>query len=208
MTAEQLDPTASDRRLRRAAAWTAAGTLAASLAMYLLYRRGGLTVGLFRFQDFPILLLGSGLLLFLAFRPGPAVKPLPWRPALVAGLLAAAVLIVAAGGTWIVFGNFPLTRDEILADFDAGFIAQGHLIGPIAAEWRPFAPALMPQFMLPVAAEVGWLSGYLPGNAALRAIGEATFGAAWVSPPGVGAGSGSCRPRKAARAHPRRGQAC
>jgi hypothetical protein len=163
-------------------AWTGSGTLVAALAMYFLFPAGGLTVGLFRFQDFPVLMLGGIFLLFLAFRSRSLATPPPRRPDLVAAALALALLLAAAAGTWLVFGDFPLTRDEILADFDAGFIARGWLIAPIAAEWRPFAQALMPQFMLPVPADVGWLSAYLPGNAGLRAIGALTIGAEWTSP--------------------------
>jgi hypothetical protein len=182
MTGDDLEPSAAPARLTRASAWTGGITLVAALAMYFLFPEGGLTVGLFRFQDFQVLMLGSILLLFLAVRSGTVAMKPPRRPALVATLLALFVLIAAGAGTWLVFGDFPLTRDEILADFDAGFIAQGRLIAPIAAEWQPFASALMPQFMLPVPPGTGWLSAYLPGNAALRALGELTVGAEWTSP--------------------------
>jgi hypothetical protein len=179
---ETREPSLPADRLRRATTWAAVGILLASLAMYALFRRGGLTVGLFRFQDFPVLMLGGVLLLYVALRPRSMATWRPRRPDVFVLLLALAVLLVTLVGTWLVFGDFPLTRDEILADFDAGFISQGRLIAPVAPEWQSFAPALMPQFMLPVPIGTGWLSGYLPGNAALRAIGEATIGAEWISP--------------------------
>jgi hypothetical protein len=37
-------------------------------------------------------------------------------------------------------------------------------------EWRPFANALAPRFMLPIAGSLGFVSNYLPGNAFLRAL--------------------------------------
>ena len=157
-------------------------TLVAALAMFALVREGGLTVAHFRSQDLPILLLGVAALFALAAtaRPMPALR-LPPHFLLVL-FLALAVLLLTGAGTWFVFADFPLTRDEIVADFDAAFLAHGRLIAPVAAEWRPFASALMPQFMLPVPAETGWLSSYLPGNAALRALGLLTVGAEWTNP--------------------------
>ena len=73
-----------------------------------------------------------------------------------------------------------------------------------AARRQPFATALMPKSMLPVASSTGsWLSAYLPGDAALRALGELTVGMEWTATsrswrrfdPGRLPGSaGACRP--------------
>lgn len=161
---------------------TAAVAALAALLMYVFFPAGGLEVVMFRFQDFAVLLLAIAAMLALAFRPAalPAIR-LP-RPAILVPALALAVLAATGAGTWLVFGDTPVTRDEILADFDAMFIARGLLIAPVPVEWRSFTAALMPQFMLPVPAEVGWLSGYLPGNAALRAVGALTVGVEWTNP--------------------------
>jgi hypothetical protein len=133
-------------------------------------------------QDFVILMLGSVMLLMLGLwwpklprLPDFLTRPLVW-------VLALAVLAVSAAGTWLVFADTPLTRDEILANFDAKFIASGQLVGNPPLEWRPYLEALMPQFMLEVPSSAGWLSGYLPGNAALRSLGMLTIGVEWVSP--------------------------
>ncbi len=169
-------------RLSASLAAAAAILLLASAAMYALFRNGGFTVDLFRMDDLPALVPGCAVLLAMAVRPLalPELK-LP-RPAILVLSLALAVLILAGAGTWLVFGDFPLTRDEILANFDADFLSRGLPIAPVPAEWRPFAGALMPDFMLPIPSESGWLSAYLPGNAALRALAARTVGIEWTGP--------------------------
>ncbi len=179
------DQAASDRArdpLAGAMARTALYSLLLSLLIFVLFPAGGLTIALFREQDFPILLIGAGLLLLLSRRPFAAPGRPIKRPGLVTGSLAIALLVLTAAGTWLVFGGFPLTRDEIMADFDSRFLAHGQLVAPVPIAWRGFADALMPQFMTPVAGHAGWLSSYLPGNAALRAVGVATIGGWWVGP--------------------------
>lgn len=174
--------TEAGERLPRVLLRTGLYTLLAT-ALCLTFQGGNLAVQLFRRQDLAVLLLGAFLLLVLA-RWRPALPPLPRRiaPQWPAAAAAMLVLAIAWAGTWLVFGFYPLTRDELLADFDAAYLARFMLVAPVAAEWQPYAHALMPQFMLPLSASVGWLSAYLPGNAALRAIGSATIGADWVNP--------------------------
>lgn len=175
-------PGRSQGRLARMQIHVALQTLLWSLLLFLLGPRAGITAAMFRGQDLAVLLLGAMVLLLLAsrMRDAPAIR-LP-APAMLAAALAVAVLALATAGTWLVFADFPLTRDEIMADFDAGFLAAGQLVAPVPAEWQGLAGALMPQFMLPVPAETGWLSSYLPGNAALRAIGARTIGMEWTNP--------------------------
>lgn len=142
---------------------------------------GGLTARLYS-QDFPILVLVSALLLVVGLR-GRRLPSLPdFLTKRSVAAMAILVLVVTGAGTWLVFRDFALTRDEILANFDAGFLATGKLIGTPPLEWRPYLGALQPQFMLDAPSQVGWLSGYLPGNAALRAIGLRTVGMEWVNP--------------------------
>ena len=71
--------------------------------------------------------------------------------------------------------------------------------------WRPYLEALQPQFMLAVPSNVGWLSSYLPGNAAMRAIGERTVGAEFVSPVMAALSVLSFGPSAAATGHKDRG---
>ncbi len=172
-----------DQRLGPALARVAMYSLLITVALFLIFPAAGLTIQLFRQQDAPVLVPAAMLLLLLAWRrPRLARLPKNIPHSLVVPVLAILVLAIAGAGTWIVFGNYPLSRDEQLAVFDSAFLAQLQPLGTIPPEWRPFAPALMPIFMLPIPPEAGWLSGYLPGNAALRAIGLRTIGAEWVNP--------------------------
>ena len=152
-----------------------------SLVFTIVSRPGGITYKLF-LQDFPVLLFGSVALIMLGVRS----RGLPRVPDFLSGRLVSAiaigVLAGAAAGTWLVFSDFALTRDEIMANFDAAFLASGRLIGAPAVEWQPYLDALSPKFMLEVPPSAGWISSYLPGNAALRAIGERTIGMEWVNP--------------------------
>lgn len=97
-----------------------------------------------------------------------------WHPRAIPGLgtvlLAAAVLLLAlwAGTYWIML-DYPLTRDELMAEFDAAVFAAGKLAEPVAREWRGFVPALVPAFRLPVAGDAALVSNYMPGNALMRA---------------------------------------
>lgn len=83
--------------------------------------------------------------------------------------IAAATFAVALAGTWLVFGNFPLSMDEFWARADGAIIAAGEPMARIPAEWREYAPALQPIFtrILP---DGLWASGYLPVNAAILSL--------------------------------------
>src|SRR4029077_9307502 len=83
--------------------------------------------------------------------------------------LAGAIFALSRVGTYLVFGAFDLSRDEVLANFDAIILRSGHLLASLPEEWRPFADALNLDFMFPVPGHVTWVSSYLPVNAALRA---------------------------------------
>lgn len=163
--------------LRRTALWL----IGLTIALWFVTAEQNLTFIFFREQDVPV--LAAGLLLLLAgalwsdrmLRWAPAWTPPAW-------LAAPLILIIAVAGTWLVFGDYALSRDELLADFDADYLRQGLAIAPVPAEWRPFAAAMMPIFMLPVPPEIGWMSAYLPGNAALRAGFDLVIGREWTNP--------------------------
>lgn len=142
-----------------------------------------IAIRLFRSQDLAVLMVGGFMLLALGrWAWAMALPRLRVPPALLVAATAALVLVACWAGTWLIFGGYALTRDELLADFDAAFLAKGMLIAPIPVEWQAYSSALMPQYMLPIPASAGWLSGYLPANAALRAIGRATIGSDWINP--------------------------
>ena len=183
MTSPVRPPAAEPPRLRPALARVAIHSLIIAIVLFLFFPGTALTIRLFRQQDFPVLLLAICLLLLIAWRqPRLARLPRSADQSLLLPLLVLPVLAIAGAGTWLVFGNYPLSRDELLAVFDSQILSSLRLVGIIPQEWQPFARALMPQFMLPISSDAGWLSGYLPGNAALRAIGVSTIGAEWINP--------------------------
>lgn len=182
MLARIIGTAATRGRLARAMMLVALLVTLLSILLFVLGPSDGLIATLFRRQDLPVLQLGALVLLILSIsaREWPAWSP-P-SPDLAIAALALAVLAVSAAGTWLVFADFPLTRDEILADFDAAILATGRLVAPVPAEWHPYAQALLPQIRLPVPVEAAWHSDYLPGNAALRAIGDRAIGMEWTNP--------------------------
>jgi hypothetical protein len=93
-------------------------------------------------------------------------------------------LILLAGwiGHYLVFGGYALSRDEQMAVFDTAIFGSGQLLSPIPIAWRPFADALNLTFILPVGAREFWVSAYLPGHAAWRAMVGAIADPALASP--------------------------
>ena len=83
--------------------------------------------------------------------------------------IAAALLLALWAGTYWIMLDYPLTRDELMAGFDAAVFSSGKLAEPVAREWRSFVPALVPDFRLPVAGDAALISNYMPGNALMRA---------------------------------------
>jgi hypothetical protein len=98
--------------------------------------------------------------------------------------VAASIVVAGAayGGTRLVYYNFALTTDELMAVFDARIIAAGRLLAPVAPEWRDYLSALQPKFILAVPENAYWISSYLPMNAALRALFALLGDAAWTGP--------------------------
>lgn len=86
------------------------------------------------------------------------------------GLLLVSLLVGLGcyAGTYLIFGGYPLSMDEFLATFDAKFLREGMLVAPLPEEWRDFASALQPVFVLKAESGLAWASTYLPGNAAVR----------------------------------------
>jgi hypothetical protein len=145
-----------------------------------------LTARFFLEQDcYPLAAVAALLLVFWRFGV-PQSLPLqvgrrsPGSFPLTLGLSAAAVVISGWGASEL-FRGFNLSRDEIMAAFDAQILASGRLIGRIPEQWQGYQAALSPVFMLPIA-EPFWISSYLPGNAALRAVTSLVLDPAWTSP--------------------------
>lgn len=103
----------------------------------------------------------------------------PLRAALVLAVLSA---VIAFGGVYLVFDNYPLSMDEFFANFDAVIWRHGQTMAPVAQEWRSLAPALETMFMAPIGGHAFWVSAYLPVNAALRALAGLVGAAAALNP--------------------------
>ena len=98
------------------------------------------------------------------------------RPRFATPPRAGAVVLVAIGlvaalwaGTYSIMLDYPLTRDELMAGFDAAIFGAGKLAEPVATQWRAFIPALAPDFLLAVQDNAALVSNYMPGNALMRA---------------------------------------
>lgn len=116
------------------------------------------------------LLLALAALAALSFLPA-ARKVAPFNlSGRAVAILSATLGLLAYAGHTLLLGGHDLTRDEQMATFDAGIFASGKLIQPIPAAWQGQAEALNTMFMLPVTHPTAWVSAYLPGNAALRAL--------------------------------------
>lgn len=106
----------------------------------------------------------------LVLQPRPRFGRIPdlsgWKLVLVATMVA----LGCYAGFYFVLGAYNITRDEQMAAFDSVVFAHGRLAWPIPAEWQPDAAALNTLFMLPVEQPAAWISAYLPGNSALRAL--------------------------------------
>jgi hypothetical protein len=156
------------------AAAVAIGYVSASL--FPLQPLVSITDYFFRAQDALWVTLIAGFLAVCAFLRFPTAIAAAFSaaglriPRLAVFTLIAFVFVCGAAGSTLVFDNFHLSRDENLAEFDAQIFRSGLLIAPVDPEWRPFANALAPRFMLPIAGGLGFVSHYLPGNAVLRAL--------------------------------------
>lgn len=162
----------------------AAMRLLALVVVLLLAQSGeNLAILFFNHQDLPVLVLALCLLVALHLRPdGPAC--LRWTPPVgpAAAALIGAVFAVTLAGTFLVLGDYAYSRDELLVEFDAAIFSGGRLMAPVPAEWRDYAHAMMPLYMSPLAGAEGWASGYLPGNAALRALVGLVVAPQWTGP--------------------------
>lgn len=145
-----------------------------------------LTRNLMLRQDAPVLVLTSALLLSLAYLGIPAFAMRCGARLVALPLHKLALVVVAAGliamtGTRLVALDFGISRDEMMVLFDAEIMGSGRLLATVPPEWRAFVPALHPDFRLPVPGNAAWVSTYLPGNAAIRAMLGKVFDAAIIN---------------------------
>lgn len=134
-----------------------------------LVRGDHFTVYQIQTQDLPILLALPILLVLVArWAPGWALPQRLPAPSILFGLGLGLALLLA-WATYPLMGALPLSRDEHMVVFDATVFSAGQLAAPLAPEWRDFAKALVPAFLLESVAPGALVSSYLPTNAMLRA---------------------------------------
>lgn len=170
MMASQDQSLSADTATAPRTAWIRLGVIAAiALAIALSARPDEITSFYLVFED-RWLLLGEALALgtctlFLGKRSRPLALP---AQAVLA--LAAIAALLCLAGHYLILAGHDLTRDEQMANFDAAILRGGHLVQTLPADWRDHAAALNHKFMLPADHRLAWVSAYLPGNAALRAL--------------------------------------
>ena len=120
-------------------------------------------------EDRWLLLVQAALLLFA----GLSLTDREYRldlPRFAPPLIALGLAVLCYAGTkWILF-DYPYSRDEQMAVFDAQIFQARHLVQPLPPLWQAHAKALNTLFMLPVIHPAAWVSAYLPMNAVLRVV--------------------------------------
>ncbi|MCT2557813.1 hypothetical protein N0B51_02335 [Tsuneonella sp. YG55] len=136
----------------------------------LVARHPGLSAHYFRTQGSPVIALLCLALVALALRPVRyRFDPAP-PTALHAGAIALVIGLATWLGTrWLMF-DYQVARDTQMAVFDAQIFESGKLAQPLDPFWRPFARALIPDFLLDIPGNALLVSTYLPGNALLRTL--------------------------------------
>jgi len=173
--------------MKRAPEWTRATLgwgviLLVAATGCLMVKGNALTLYQAQSQDAPVLVLLS-LGICVAALNAPA-----WRlPASFAPLWALLAFGFAAGaslalGAYLVFGNYPLSRDEHMVLFDMAVYEKRLLAMPLAPFWRPFAGALVPDFLLNERMPTGLVSGYLPVHALMRLAFSKLADPVWFNP--------------------------
>ena len=136
-----------------------------------------LTLHFMRSQDLPVLLGMTILLLGVAFFAPRLSLPRSLPPRSMLVVIGLAIMLLLGWGCYELMDNFPLSRDEHMVLFDMAVFEKGRFAAPVALEWRGFAKALVPDFLLNSDHPIGFVSDYLPVNAALR------LGFSWIADP-------------------------
>lgn len=141
----------------------------------------GIPVYYFYSQDAVLLLLGAGTLTAMAWSTRGMTPPIRLSR-MHAIVLVGLAFAFCYAGTWLVMLRYPMSRDEVLAQFATEYLQHGHLGWPIPADLQPLAKALMPVWTDRWTASGYWVSNYLPVNSALRAL-FGLLGDAWLAGP-------------------------
>lgn len=133
-------------------------------------------------QDLAVLVALIPLLLVLQrWAPAwslPRRAPRRWIVLTAGGAIAGFLAWASHALLW----NFPISRDEHMVVFDMAVYGQGRLAAPLAVQWRDYAEALVPAFLLNAQQPLGLVSDYLPVNAVLRLAFSFVADPAWYNP--------------------------
>lgn len=139
---------------------------------------GNIFFRLYAIHEAPFLWLLAAFVVATWFVTRKSVVPVsPTKSRLIPGELAVPAMLAAGAvfaltlcGTIWIMHKTPLSMDEYAATFQARILASGRVAAPIPDEWQRFAQALTPPFITYRSVDQGWVSTYLPGYAALRAL--------------------------------------
>ncbi len=100
-------------------------------------------------------------------------RRLPGRAEGASGLLGpgvAAFIALAWAGSHLIFAGYALSADEWWASVEGAHYRQGIPFVPLAEDWRGYAAALTPSYVVTSQGQTLWGSMYLPVNASLQAL--------------------------------------
>lgn len=129
-------------------------------------------------QDLPVIwvlaLVVTGFIALLAKAPAYSASmsggfSVGLSRAVFAGLVLG-VVPLAWAGSHLAFAAYPLTADEWWATAEGANYWQGLPYAPMAAEWRGFAAAMTPSYVVTSVGETLWGSMYLPVNGLLQTL--------------------------------------
>lgn len=159
---------AGNAPLRKAVKWSAILALVAFVYAAVLPPVLEIAGALLYRQDRWLLLAEAAVLTGSGLLARRRLRRLDADPRFCLAAFAVMALACLAGHYWLLSG-YDLSRDEQMATFDATVFAGGHLFQSLPPMWRDHADALNTLFMYPAEHRAGWISSYLPMNAALRA---------------------------------------
>lgn len=153
--------------VRRAAFWAA---LLIAIPAFLAMQYTGPLLSLYQVQsqDAPVLLCLPVLLLCVGFFSPDLSLPTKMPSSRLLLACGLTLVLLLGWGSYRLMGNFPLSRDEHMVVFDMAVFSKGQFAAPLSPEWRDYARALVPDFLLNSDHPIGLVSDYLPVNAMLR----------------------------------------
>ncbi|MEM7702161.1 MAG: hypothetical protein AAF251_09530 [Pseudomonadota bacterium] len=136
----------------------------------------------FVMQDRFVAVFAAVILGLLAFQKLRIQRTLSVPTRLQIWVIAAALVVLLWAGNYWVMLDYPVTRDELMARFDAEIFATGRVAMPTQEQWREYTLALIPNFLEPVQGYETWVSSYMPIHAAMRAGVGLLFDPALLNP--------------------------